>query len=134
MDTATGLSLDIDGDRAVDIMISSGDKQDTVASLKVLIGVIETLDIHKGLKKEMIKKTKKVIKEFKKGKTDKAIKKLNKIIKKLEKEIKKNLKIKDEDEAEHKEKEKKHKDKKTTASVSSLEAVVLSHQINILKN
>jgi hypothetical protein len=107
--STTALVLDIDGDGITDITISPGGEIDATVSLEVLVEVIQTLDIHKGLKKELIRKIEEVIKEFGRGKIKKAIKKLNKVIEKLEKEIKHNLKS--EEKEEYDEKYEEHKDK-----------------------
>ena len=88
--TASELSLDIDGDGTVDAVFTGDPDIDISASLDILTGIIETLDIQKGFKKDLLEKIKQAKKEFGKGKAEKAIKKLNEVIKKLEKEIREN--------------------------------------------
>jgi pimeloyl-ACP methyl ester carboxylesterase len=116
LDTTPELALDIDGDGTTDVVLTGGE-EDIQASFEILAGIIDTMDIHKGLKKELRKKLKKVEKELKRGRTKKAVKHLNKIIEKLEKEIRKNTKSGEKEEHEEdehkkhkKEKSEKHKD------------------------
>jgi len=117
LDTTPELAIDIDGDGTADVTLNGGE-EDIQTSIEILAGLIDNMDIHKGLKKELIKKLKKVKKklkkvkkELKKGKAKKAIKKLDKIIKKLKKEIKKNLEVEYNEEYEEEEEEKKeHKE------------------------
>ena len=109
LNIAPELVLDIDGDGATDAIFTGVEDNDILASMEILRNIVNGLDIHKELKKELIKKLEKAEKELRKGKTEKVIKQFDEIIKKLKEEIEENLEEeseKEDDESDRQEHEK----------------------------
>ena len=106
------LVFDIDGDGATDAIFTGVEDNDILASMEILRNIVNGLDIHKELKKELIKKLEKAEKELGKGKTEKAVKQFDEIIKKLKEEIEENLEEEDGKEEHNEEDNKEHKKEK----------------------
>ncbi|MCR4306772.1 MAG: right-handed parallel beta-helix repeat-containing protein [Candidatus Yonathbacteria bacterium] len=109
LNIAPELVLDIDGDGATDAIFTGAEDNDILASMEILRNIVNGLDIHKELKKELIKKLEKAEKELGKGKIEKAVKQFDEIIKKLKEEIEENLEEeseKEDDESDRQEHEK----------------------------
>ena len=94
--TTSLLAIDVNGDGTTDVSIGEGENT-SVFSLQILEDIINTMDIQRGLKKDLMESVEKAKKELEKGKPKKATKELDKILSKLKEEIRKNTKEKERD-------------------------------------
>src|SRR3989344_3293448 len=130
VDTSLALSIDIDSDGNTDAILTGNKNNDLTVSLKILENIIGQLDIHKGLKQDIVEKLMQAQKELAKGKNEKTIEKLDKIIKKLESEIEKNLSTNgDDDDGE----EDKHKQKVSTEDARVIIEIVEKLKANVVE-
>ena len=118
------LSLDVDGDGKNDLSLSGDKKKDLHASFFILKNIVSETDMHKKLKRKLLRSLEKAKKELKEGKIKKAKRDLKNIEKILKHQIRKNNHLdkknkrcelkqekKEAREKKREEKEKKHKNK-----------------------